>query len=251
MEGIKNGSPQQEKDRQTKVKVTFDGGSVMIGLIVLGWFIYAGIGRFADRDRSVVVKGLSEREVVADQVIWPLAYRLAGNDLRSLYNEIERSNTVIVDFLTSNGIPQEEITVAPASVTDLQAERYSYNNEDPNRYKAVSVVTVASDKIDLVRGLMNKQGDLLKKGVVIAGDDYQFQTVFSFNGLNDIKPEMVAEATQNARLTAQKFAEDSDSKIGKIRSASQGQFSISNRDQNTPHIKVVRVVTTIEYSLKD
>ena len=171
----------------------------MLGLIVLGWFIYAGIGRFADRDRSVVVKGLSEREVVADQVIWPLAYRLAGNDLRSLYNEIERSNTVIVDFLTSNGIPQDEITVSPASVTDLQAERYGYNNEDPNRYKAVSVVTVASDKIDLVRSLMSRQGDLLKKGVAIAGDDYQFQTVFSFNGLNDIKPEMVAEATQNAR----------------------------------------------------
>ena len=156
-----------------------------------------------------------------------------------------------MDFLTSNGIPQEEITVSPASVTDMQAERYGYNNEDPFRYKAVSVVTVASDKIDLVRSLMTKQGDLLKKGVVIAGDDYQFQTVFSFNGLNDIKPEMVAEATKNARATAQKFAEDSDSKIGKIRSASQGQFTISDRDQNTPHIKIVRVVTTIEYSLKD
>ena len=250
-----------EENRQTKVKVHFDSGAIMIGLIVLGWFIYAGIGRFSDRDRSVVVKGLSEREVVADQVIWPLAYRLAGNDLRTLYTEIERSNTVIMDFLTSNGIPQEEITVSPASVTDMQAERYGYNNEDPFRYKAVSVVTVASDKIDLVRSLMSRQGDLLRKGVVIAGDDYQFQTVFSFNGLNDIKPEMVAEATKkpemvaeatkNARATAQKFAEDSDSKIGKIRSASQGQFSISDRDQNTPHIKIVRVVTTIEYSLKD
>ena len=239
MEEIRNDSPHQDKGRQAKVKLTFEGGgSIMLGLIVLGWFIYAGIGRFADRDRSVVVKGLSEREVVADQVIWPLAYRLAGNDLKSLYTQIEENNAVIVDFLTSNGIPQEEITVAPASVTDLQAERYGYNNEDPF-------------KIELVRSLMNKQGDLLKKGVVIAGDDYQFQTVFSFNGLNDIKPEMVAEATKNARATAQKFAEDSDSKIGKIRSASQGQFSISNRDQNTPHIKVVRVVTTIEYSLKD
>ena len=240
-----------ENSTVSKTKIELGGGSIMFGLIVLGWFIYAGIGRFADRDRSVVVKGLSEREVVADKVIWPLAYRLAGNDLRSLYNEIERSNTVIVDFLTSNGIPQDEITVSPASVTDLQAERYGYNNEDPNRYKAVSVVTVASDKIDLVRSLMSRQGDLLKKGVAIAGDDYQFQTVFSFNGLNDIKPEMVAEATQNARATAQKFAEDSESRIGKIRSASQGQFSISDRDQNTPHIKVVRVVTTIEYSLKD
>ena len=218
----------ENSSRISKTKIEVGGGSIMIGLIVLGWFIYAGIGRFSDRDRSVVVKGLSEREVVADQVIWPLAYRLAGNDL-----------------------PQEEITVSPASVTDMQAERYGYNNEDPFRYKAVSVVTVASDKIDLVRSLMTKQGDLLKKGVVIAGDDYQFQTVFSFNGLNDIKPEMVAEATKNARATAQKFAEDSDSKIGKIRSASQGQFTISDRDQNTPHIKIVRVVTTIEYSLKD
>lgn len=223
----------------------------MVGLMVLGCCIYAGIGRFADRDRNVVVKGLSEREVMADKVIWPLAYRLAGNDLRSLYSEIERSDAVILEFLTSNGIPEDEITVSPASVTDIQAERYGYNNEDPYRYKAVSVVTVASGKIDLVRSLMTRQGELLKKGVVIAGDDYQFQTVFSFNGLNDIKPEMVAEATKNARATAQKFAEDSGSRIGKIRSASQGQFSITDRDQNTPHIKVVRVVTTIEYSLKD
>ena len=129
MEEIKNDSPRQDKGRQAKVKLTFEGGgSIMLGLIVLGWFIYAGIGRFADRDRSVVVKGLSEREVVADQVIWPLAYRLAGNDLKSLYAQIEENNAVIVDFLTSNGIPQEEITVAPASVTDLQAERYGYNN---------------------------------------------------------------------------------------------------------------------------
>lgn len=223
----------------------------MVGLMVLGCCIYAGIGRFADRDRNVVVKGLSEREVMADKVIWPLAYRLAGNDLRSLYSEIERSDAVILEFLTSNGIPEDEITVSPASVTDIQAERYGYNNEDPYRYKAVSVVTVASGKIDLVRSLMTRQGELLKKGVVIAGDDYQFQTVFSFNGLNEIKPEMVAEATKNARATAQKFAEDSGSRIGKIRSASQGQFSITDRDQNTPHIKVVRVVTTIEYSLKD
>ena len=127
----------ENSSRISKTKIEVGGGSIMIGLIVLGWFIYAGIGRFSDRDRSVVVKGLSEREVVADQVIWPLAYRLAGNDLRSLYTEIERSNTVIMDFLTSNGIPQEEITVSPASVTDMQAERYGYNNEDPFRYKAV------------------------------------------------------------------------------------------------------------------
>lgn len=235
----------------SKTKIQLGGGSIMLGLIVLGWFIYAGIGRFTDRDRSVVVKGLSEREVAADKVIWPLVYRQASNNLKSLYTEMERANGIIVDFLTSNGIPESEITVSPASVTDLQAERYGYSNNDPFRYKATSVVTVASEKVDLVRELMTKQDDLLKKGIVIVGKDYEFPTIFSFNGLNEIKPEMVAEATKNARATAQKFAEDSESKIGKIRSATQGQFTIYDRDMNTPHIKIVRVVTTIEYSLKD
>lgn len=239
------------EEKLTNAKTHINGGFTMIGLIILGWFIYAGIGRFSDRDRSVIVKGLSEREVIADKVIWPLVYRQASNDLRSLYNEMENANRAIVEFLISNGIPENEITISPASVTDIQAERYGYNNEDPYRYKATSVVTVATDKVDLVRNLMSRQSDLMKKGIVIVGEDYQYPTVFSFNGLNGIKPEMVAEATKNARVTAQKFAEDSDSRIGKIRSATQGQFSISDRDQNTPHIKVVRVVTTIEYSLKD
>lgn len=229
----------------------YGGICIMMGMVVLGLCVYAGIGRFADKDRSVVVKGLSEREVSADRVIWPLVYRQASNNLSSLYTEMERANSIIVEFLLSNGIPATEITVAPASVTDIQAERYGYNNEDPFRYKATSVVTVATDKVDLVRSLMTKQGDLMKKGIVIVGKDYEFPTIFSFNGLNGIKPEMVAEATKNARATAQKFAEDSDSRIGKIRSATQGQFTIYDRDQNTPHIKVVRVVTTIEYSLKD
>lgn len=226
------------------------GVPVMIGLIVLGCCIYAGIARFKDSDRTVVVKGLSEREVKADKVIWPIVNRQASNDIRTLYSQMENATDIIIDFLTENGVSKEEITISPASVTDIQAERYGYNNEDPYRYKATSVVTVATDKVDLIRELTTRQSELLKKGVIVTGEEYQFPTTYSFNGLNDIKPEMVAEATRNARATAEKFAEDSDSKLGKIRSASQGQFSISDRDQNTPYIKVVRVVTTIEYNLK-
>lgn len=227
------------------------GCAIVIGLTILGWLIYAGMARFKDSDRSVVVKGLSEREVKADHVIWPLVYRYADDNLPSLYSEMEKAGKIMHDFLVTNGIDETEITVSPASVIDIQAERYGYNKEDPLRYKATLVVTVATGKVDIVRELMTKQDDLLRKGIVIVSKDYEFPTVFSFNSLNDIKPEMVAEATRNARATAEKFAEDSDSRIGKIRSASQGQFTISDRDQNTPHIKVVRVVTTIVYSLKD
>ena len=112
------------------------------------------------------------------------------------------------------------------------------------------VVTVSSDNVDLVRQLILKQGELLKKGIAIGGNDYEHQVQYDFNGLNELKPQMVEVATRNAREVAQKFADDSGSKLGKIQTASQGQFSIYDRDSNTPWIKNVRVVTTVTYYLK-
>lgn len=109
-------------------------------------------------------------------------------------------------------------------------------------------VSVATTDVDTVLKAMVNQSELIQKGVLFTQN---YRTQFSFNGLNSIKPEMVEEATKNARSTAQKFAEDSDSELGKIRRASQGQFSIYDRDSNTPYIKRVRVVTTVEYYLKD
>lgn len=225
--------------------------AISVGIIILGWFIYSGVGRALNNSRTVSVKGLSEREVAADRVIWPLVFKEASNDLQSLYSSTEISNRKITQFLISNGISADEITISPASVIDAEADRYASGNDIKYRYKTTSVITVATDKVDLVRSLMSKQGDLLKQGIALSSGEYEYPTIFTFTKLNEIKPEMVAEATQNGRATAQKFAEDSKSKLGKIRNASQGQFSISDRDSNTPYIKVVRVVTTIQYSLKD
>ena len=92
---------------------------------------------------------------------------------------------------------------------------------------------------------------MLKQGIAITEGEYRYNTVYSFTGLNDIKPQMIEEATRNARAAAMKFAQDSGSKLGKIKNASQGQFTISDRDENTPYIKNVRVVTTVNYYLKD
>jgi hypothetical protein len=98
---------------------------------------------------------------------------------------------------------------------------------------------------------MEKLFELGKQGIAITGEDYQSKTVFLYTKLNEIKPAMIEEATQNARAVAEKFAQDSKSRLGKIRSASQGQFSIDDRDSNTPYIKKVRVVSTLEYYLSD
>lgn len=132
----------------------------------------------------------------------------------------------------------------------MKAERYG-NSEIDYRYNITSVITVSSDKVDLVRELIPRQTDLLKQDIAIVSGDYRFQTKYSFTKLNDVKPQMVEEATKNARETADKFASDSKSDLGKIKTASQGQFTITNRDENTPYIKNVRVVTTIQYYLKD
>ena len=111
-----------------------------------------------------------------------------------------------------------------------------------------STVTLCTGKVNEVLALMKDQSSLLKKGLLLS-NDWESKPSFSFEGLNDVKPEMIEEATKNAREVAQKFADDSDSKLGKIRDASQGYFTIEDRDANTPYIKKVRVVTNVNYGL--
>lgn len=223
---------------------------VAIGMAVLGGQIKQGINKFVEKDRVVTVKGLAEMEVPADKVTWPLVYKEVGNDLITLYDKIKTTNQTIVDFLKGKGIDEDEISINAPEIIDMQAERYN-SNPVPFRYNVTTVITVTSNKVGRVRELISEQGELLKQGVAITGGDYRYNIEYDFTGLNNIKPLMIEEATKNARESAMKFAKDSDSKLGKIKRANQGQFTIGNRDANTPYIKHVRVVTTIDYSLKN
>jgi hypothetical protein len=203
-----------------------------------------------DRDRVVSVRGLSEREVKADFVIWPIVYKEVGNDLSAIHDAVQTKNATLAKFLRENGVDAAEISWSAPEIEDAQGERYG-DNRRPFRYIATVVTTVASKNVDRVREIMGKQGDLLKQGIAFAGDDYRYRKIYSFNGLNEIKPTMIDEANKNARAAAEKFATDSESKLGKIKTATQGQFSISDRDENTPFIKNVRVVTNVQYFLED
>lgn len=222
---------------------------ISVGIILLGVMIKNGIDNFVDKERVVSVKGLAEMEVPANKVVWPLMYKDIGNDPALLYTNMVQKNNAIVQFLKNNGITDNEISIAPPEVIDMQAERYGDRNIN-YRYNATSVITVTSLNVDKVRKLMSEQAELLRQGIAISGGDYRYNVSYEFTGLNDIKPQMIEEATKNARAAAEKFAKDSDSSLGKIRNASQGQFSISDRDANTPYIKSIRVVTTVNYYLK-
>lgn len=223
---------------------------IAAGIFFLGVFIKSGIDNFAFRDRVVTVRGLAEKEVMANKVTWPIVCKEVGNDLTSIYDKITSNTAKISKFLTDNGISADEILVQPPQILDLQAERYG-SNDRPFRYNVTSVVVVTSSDVEKVNKLISRQTELLRQGIAITAGDYEYQTIYEYTALNDIKPGMIAEATANAREAADKFAADSKSRLGKIKTASQGQFDISDRDPYTPYLKKVRVVSTIVFYLED
>lgn len=230
--------------------------------LILGLFIALGLGALGlqlgnaaiqvkQYERSVTVKGLSEREVRSDIVLWPIQFTAAGNNLEELYNLTDSNTLKIKSFLVKNGVGTEEITFSSPSITDKSAQQWGSNDKAEFRYMATQTVTVYSKNIEAVQLVMSKLSELGKQGIVFTGGDYDSQTEYIYTSLNNIKPAMIEEATRQAREVAEKFAKDSASKLGKIKKASQGQFSINARDKNNPHIKKVRVVSTVEYYLSD
>ena len=230
--------------------IVLSSAIVAVAIVILGFALKGGIDNFSNRDRVVTVRGLCEKEVPANKVTWPIVTKEVGNDLTTIYTKIQANNDGIVKFLKENGLSDSEISVNAPQVYDQSAERYG-NQDVRYRYLVTNVVGVTSDKVEQVRRLINKQTDLLRQGIAVVAGDYNYSTSYEYTALNSIKPEMIAEATATARETADKFAADSHSKLGKIKTASQGQFSISDRDQYTPNIKTVRVVTSITYYLED
>ncbi len=235
----------------SKTNALIMGGFVFLGLATLGYLLGNSAIEFKQYERSVRVKGLSEREFEADIVIWPIQFTAAGNDLGSLYDSIEKNTSKIRAFLGDNGVNSEEVTYASPAITDKSAQQYGGGPRAEFRYTALQTVTVYSKNIATVRSVMSSLSELGKQGIVFTGGDYQARTEYLFTRLNEVKPEMIEEATRKAREVAEKFASDSQSKLGKIKRASQGQFSITDRDRNNPHIKKVRVVSTVEYYLSD
>ena len=221
-----------------------------VSIAFLGLCIKWGIDDFANKDRNVTVKGLAEKEVEADKVTWPIPTKELGNDLPELYQRINTTTAKVKAFLKQHGIKDDEINVNAPVVIDLNADQYSNNNRG-FRYNITSTITVTSQNVKLVRSIMAKQGELLKQGVAVLDGGYENRITYEYVGFKKMKPQMMQEAIKNAEATAQEFATNSNSKLNKITKADQGQFSIDDRDANTPYIKKVRVLTTITYSIKD
>ncbi|KZK65372.1 hypothetical protein A1L58_07390 [Shewanella baltica] len=226
------------------------GGFLCAGLVYVGQTASTALLQMKAMERTVTVKGLAEKEVKANVAIWPINFTEVDNNLPKLYETVQQKTDRVVAFLKEQGFSDSEITISLPSIEDRQAQGYV----DPNvryRYSAKVNLSVYTPQIDLMLNTRKQIISLVKEGIAIASQEYDNRTEFLFTDLNSVKPVMVQEATQNAREVAEKFAKDSDSRLGKIKTASQGQFTISDRDNSTPYIKQIRIVSTLTYYLND
>lgn len=216
-----------------------------IGLALAGLFIYFGIHQMATKDRAVLVKGLSTRDVQADFVVWPLDFCVRGNDISALYDDMARIEKTAKAFFLDKGFKESELSRGNISIDDNWSSYYGTRPEF--HYTLRTSLIISTSDIERVIANQGCQSELLRKGFIL--QSYDWNTDFQYNGLSELKPEMIEEATKNARLVAQKFAEDAQCRLGSIKQANQGQFSIES-DSNQPWIKHIRVVTTVSYYLK-
>ena len=225
-------------------KTILSASILAIGIALAGLCVALSIKHATDSKRTVVVKGLSTREVKADYAVWPLTYTIQSNDIRAAYAELNKTTATIQTFFLDKGFTAEDFKMGNPQVSDNWV---SYYGTRPDyRYTLTASLLISTDNVDLVTACQGCQTDLMNQGIIVVANDWSLD--YQYNGLNELKPSMVEEATKNARAVAQKFAEDANCSLGSIRTANQGQFSIES-DKYQPWIKHVRVVTTVEYLL--
>lgn len=243
-------------------------GYVLSGIAIAGGIVGAAcmlagaVRDFKAADRYVTVKGLVEKEVKADLAIWNIKFKVSGEDLAALQQQATAQRSSVMTFLTGRGVKPEDVS-ASLRVIDRKSQEYGEARADQSRFIIETAVQIRSRDVDIVRTASQQTEELVKQGVVLAEDNSCSPgPSYTFTGLNDIKPEMLAQATANARKAAEQFAADSGSKVGSIRRANQGVFSLDERDRvaensdgggcnaATPN-KKVRVVTTVDYFLAE
>lgn len=237
--------------------------ALILSFAISSFIVGRGIQRFRTEDRSINVRGFSEREVKSDLAVWIIQSRIASNDLTTGSQEIEATKNKIIAFLKQNQIKEEEIIIEGITVTDKKAQEYdNYQQNIAFRYLITQNFQIRSNNVDLIQKVSRMTGELLQVGVFISNSNYGNPLQFYFTKLNDIKPEMLIEATQNARKAAEQFANENDASLGRLKKANQGLFTIVDRTaslsggeggyagSSNDLFKKVRVVISTEYSIK-
>lgn len=248
MEKMKMGSSRKILIRPLSAAIL--GGGLVLAAGVAGHYGVKAVKASKTLSRGVTVRGLSEREVKADLAIWPISFQVAANSLPELQAEIGRCRASIEKFLLAQGFEKAEISMVPPKIRDFEANGEVGEVKKPFRYSAETSVALRSSKTESVVKAMEAADSLIRDGVPLGQGDYERHPSFLFTALSSVKPAMIEEANKDARKAAEKFAQDASCGVGRITRATQGSFEIDERDPQNPQMKIVRVVTTVEFLLE-
>jgi hypothetical protein len=240
-----------EESKGNRKFVIIAAAILAVGLIAGGYLLGDGLKRAHLADRAVTMRGLAERNVTADLATWTIGFTAQGDELGAVQAESDRDAATVIAFFRQAGFPAEAVTDAGGAVN-----QFYDTNRQANSVTVTRRIQLRTNDVMRARQAYARQFELIRGGVAIQeGSSMQY----SFTQLNSIKPDMIAQATQNARRAAEQFARDSGTGVGGIRSATQGYFSIGARDGdageegggggNDSPFQKVRVVTTIQFYL--
>ena len=244
-----------------QIKTIILSSALVVGLFLLGFFIFKGLKTFSDKDRVVTVKGLAEMNMQAESANMNLSFGFSSDYLQDLIKQTDNKKKAVVAYLKTQGYAEEDIVINNPDVTDRQKyyETQWRNGQEVevkiNRYTVTQNLKLQTKGVETAEDEASKvRLDLISKD--LTSDLY---VNYSFPELNSIKPQLIAESTKNARIAGEQFANDSHAKLGKIKTASQGQISIVGRyyyDEESsnmpeePYIQKARVVSTIVFFLE-
>ena len=238
------------------------GCCLIVGLTAAGYFIGRGTARFKSEVRTVTVKGLVEREVNADEAVWTLSLRRAGDDLGEAHRRISKDRDAVLAFLRKQGFGDDEISRQPTRTVDKLAREFGQPQATERfRFLVTSAIVVRTDNVEQVQKSLGATEELLKAGVILDGEreGSAANPRYLVSKFNELRPQLLAAATKNARAIAQQFAADSGVSVGKIHSANQGSIQIfgsDGNDESGPYsltsapVKKIRVVSTFEFELR-
>ncbi len=226
------------------------GAILALGLTIFGYQLGLAVKKGREFDRYFTVRGLSEKEVKATLVIWPMKYSTRADSLMDLKQSMERAQGIVLNYLKASGIADTEISFGLPEIRDTISSRKKDDVAILPRYLANITMVVRSRNVDVVKNAIQRSDTLIEKGVPLVHEEYGNTIDFLFDGINEMRPSMIKEATANARQAAEKFAEDSKAKVGSIRKATQGIIEINNRDIASPELKVLRLITTVDFFIE-
>lgn len=231
----------------SRISLVVSAFLIGLGLTAAGYFIGEGVSGRSSGRRIISVKGLSEKEVPASVATWTVGYAATGNELGEINKKLAESTKAVLAFLKEAGFAETDLAVQPPSLHDTSMDvREKDSPPPPERYRAEQSVLLRTSKVDAIKPALASASNLMVSGVLLSG---KAEPNYIFNQLNEIKPGMIQEATKNARIAAEQFSRDSQTTLGKLRSATQGWFQVENRDAATPERKIVRVVVDVEYEI--